>query len=50
MAIVSILLGISLTINVMWFLFMYDYAKDWPNEKQDFDEHMTKIHNYLNNA
>jgi len=42
-----ILFLISLLFNGMWIWFLTSYAKDWPNLKEDFDNHMQDIYNKI---
>lgn len=45
--ILNLILAISLLFNVFFTWFMYDYAQDWPNKKEDFDQHMTELYSQI---
>jgi len=45
---ITILFIISFIINLLFIRFIYEYARNWPDLKKDFDEHMTEIYNKLN--
>ena len=45
-----ILFVVCLLGNILWMWFMYSYARDWPNEKDDFDRHMTDAYEKIKAA
>ena len=39
-----ILFLLASVLDGIWLWFIYSYAKDWPNTKEDFDSHMQEIY------